>query len=981
MFVLISLAWVNAVLAAPGGDELTSAAQTAGYIPLPHDCDGFTPPGYPAPACCVSGYVYYASPSLLEPEIAAGAVVTLTTQGGVVTTTVTAPGWLNPEGQAYFQFDLDSAGVQPGDVVTLTASHLNKQGQIVYQVVPDGQQVDIVLPEEQGFAEFTVIVDDQDTAASPDAPGFYIIGPVELLSETACGPGSEFWDDTLYRGATTAGGIGPATISATYRPTLPVNGTYELFVYVPHGDCVGSNAPKYVVYIAGGQVVTTVVDQRVSGESQGRWISIGVFDFPAGTASYIEVNNVTGEPVQMPIGFDALKWELRTPFPAIATVTVDDLATASTPDEAGFYKSSVKWGEATTQCDGWLVCDPIYWAGHIYWTDSIVSGLPVNWAQWCPDLPANGTYDLYVFVPLCFATARTARYHIYADGELLDQITVDQAPQGSLWVYLGSYDLAAGASSSVYLDDVTGRASESLAFDAVRWVLRPRFPPVATVHSILPAAAVQGEDIITLRGSGMDTDGGGESIVAYEWRSSLDGLLATSGTFTVAAGDLSAGTHVLTFSVQDNEGLWSAPVTTHLEVHSPGMEESWHFMLYLAGDNNLSPYLSDALDRLEQISLLEGVTVTVLFDRSGGGGVWRYEVQPGGVYTDGVNRWHLGEQNTGDPDTLAAYILWAQEEYPADHYYLAIANHGRGIQGLAWDDTSGGDYLTLPELRIALQQGTDNGLLKLDVLHLDACLMGMLEVAYEVWPYADYLVASENLAWALFGYDQYVQALTPATTPRDLALSVAEIYHNRVTGAPHTIAALDLGEVSALVGKVDALANALLNTWPGEKLTLTTALSQVQRFDSRDYGQIDGQDEFVDLRHLAELLTAMAGDDAVRVAAQEVVSATRLSQTGALTTTLVHERHASGNYGGTWWDLEHANGVAIYFPPSDLSWDYPAYVSPTLRLGWDTNWDELLEVYLGVPLLPPEEPEPEPPLPLPPPELWRVYLPLILRGG
>ncbi len=116
-------------------------------------------------------------------------------------------------------------------------------------------------------------------------------------------------------------------------------------------------------------------------------------------------------------------------------------------------------------------------------------------------------------------------------------------------------------------------------------------------------------------------------------------------------------------------------------------------------------------------------------DRLGEGGIWRYLVQPDGVYTDGINRWYLEEKNSGDPETLTAYVLWAQEEYPADHYYLVVADHGHGIQGLAWDNTSSGDYLTLPELRVALQHGTDNGLLRIDVLHLDACLMGMLEVA------------------------------------------------------------------------------------------------------------------------------------------------------------------------------------------------------------------------------------------------------------
>ncbi len=618
-------------------------------------------------------------------------------------------------------------------------------------------------------------------------------------------------------------------------------------------------------------------------------------------------------------------------------------------------------------------CDPIYWKDHIYWTYSIETEPRKNWAQWRPNLPVAGTYDVYAFVPLCSATAHTAHYHVFAGDSLIDEVILNQASQGGVWVYLGSYNLPAGTSSYIHLNDVTGEERKLLAFDAVRWVLRPRFPPVATIHSIRPLAAVQGEEIITLDGSGMDTDGGGESIGAYEWRSNLDGVLATSDTFATTADALSSGTHLLTFRAQDDEGLWSRPITTHLEIHQPGPAESWHFMLYFAGDNNLSPYLDGALNRLEQLALPEGVTVSVLFDRSAGGGVYRYLFLSDGTRSQD----YLGELDTGEPEALADYILWAQEQHPADHYYLAIANHGRGIQGIAWDDTSDGDYLTLPELRLALQRGTDNGLLEIDVLHLDACLMGMLEVGYEIRPYAHYLVASENLAWALFGYDWYVQSLEPTTTPRDLAVRVAQTYHARIGGYPNTISVLNLEQISALAGETDRLAVAMIDALPGEKPVLTQVLSQVQRFDSRDYGRIDTQDEFVDLRHLAQLLAVTSNNEAVQEAAQGVLTATMLSQVDAITTTIVHEQHASGSYGGVWWDLESASGTAIYFPPSTLSWDYRSYTSPTLQLGYDTHWDELLVTYLGVTsTLPPEEPEP----PAPPELPFRVYLPIILRN-
>lgn len=945
-----------------------------GLIPLPRECGGVNPPGYPVPACCAFGYVHDISEVLTETLIVEGATVTLTTQEGVVTSTCTAPGLFSPE--PYFKFDLERAGVEPGDWVTFTTAYRDKQDQVVYQVVPAGQQVDLVLAEARGFEQVTVIVDDEDEVSDPSAPGFYRHGPDaewQQIVEGDCGPGSEFWGTTMYSGTTLP--TGPATISATYRPNLPISGTYELFAYAPHG-CAQAFA-RYNIHIPGKEVTPTVVAQHISFEEAAQWVSLGLFDLPTGTESYVSVDNVTGQINPRTIGLDALKWEFRSPFPAIAVTTVDEkYDQVVSPGEAGFYKNTdPSWCEATTQCEPGLECDPIYWRGHIFWTQTIVSGPEQAWAQWRPSLPHRGTYDLYTYVPMCYGETRSSRYEVYGDEEAEPvTVIVDQGPQGGVWVHGGSYDLPAGDRSRVRLSDVTGENLKNIAFDAMRWILWPPFRPVGTIHSIRPSEAVAGEDIVSFRGSGTDTDDGGTGIAGYRWESNRDGVLSSSDTFTIAAADLAMGTHVVTFTVQDDEGQWSPPVVTHLEVHPSIPQETWHLMLYFAGDNNLSFFLNEALYRLQQLSNRPRITVTVQLDRPTDSGVRRYLVRPDQDCVWGETCWSLDESSTGDPAILGDYILWAQENHPADHYYLAIADHGRGTQGIAWDDTSGGDYLALPELRQALQYGSDNGLLKIDLLHLDACLMGMAEVAYEIWPYADYMVASENLAWALFGYDQYVRAITSTTTPRDLARSVTDIYHQSVHGYPHTISALDLAEVGPLVGKVDNLSTALIEALPGISPTLDTALDQVQRFDSQDYGYITDQDEYIDLHHLAELLMERAEDEAVREAARKLFTATLPAQAGALTTTVVEEKSASGRYNGVWWDLDNAYGVAIYFPPSANSWDYGDYISPTLRLGFDTHWDELLEIYLGLPGTPPETPAPPPPM-----ELWRVYLPVIFR--
>lgn len=976
-------------VAAHSAGAYSTRMQTAlaAPIPLPHDCDGFTPPNYPAPVCCVSGYVHYATGDLPYPQVVADAVITLTTAGGVTATAVTAPGIQNSDGLAYYHFNLDVAGVQPGEWVTVTARYAGREVAISYQIRAGGQQVDVVLPESAHSDPVTVIVDDLDLVASPDNPGFHITPGAATLTEAACGAGAQFWNGVMYSVPSSASGEGPATITATYRPQLPVAGLYEMFAYLPYG-CV-NNSPYYTLHIPGRAPEQMMSFQGGAGQTEGYWLSLGVFEFPAGSDSYVQVTDVSWriDGNRLPLGFDAFKWELRSIHPPVATVIMDDVDVVATPGDTGFYRSPGLWEIRTTEQGSlnpaYSIAPPLYWADQMHWAWHLTTGTPQKWTQWCADLPLAGFYEIEAYIPNYGGGTRSARYEVSAPGQTSRVVFRNQAPQGGVWMPLGGYDLPAGEGNCVTLTDVTGEAASParrVAFDAVRWRLQPQFPPVAVIHDVAPRVAVQEQSDITFIGGGAATIAGG-SIADYRWVSDLDGLLATTATFSRAAETLTPGLHTLTFTARDERGHWSQPVETTLEVLPPGPAltgESWHMMLYFAGDNNLSYHFSMALQRLEQLSGRDNLTITVLFDRMGHVGVRRYLVQPQGVYTDDLNHWNLGELNTGDPTTLSDYIAWAQSTYPAENYYLAIANHGRGIGGIAWDQTSGYDRLTLPELREALHTGTAQGQHKIDVLHLDACLMGMLEVGYEVYPYADYLISSQNLAWAAFKYDAYAQALATVNTPRDFAVRVAELYHQQFHGHPYTISVWDLQRLPEVTQAVHGLALALLDDLEAHRPVLNTVLADVQRFDSRDYGSITLEDEFVDVRHLAELLGLQSDDGAVQAATQTVLDAMQLSVAGAVTRTVVYNSRASGRYGGDWWDVDNANGIALYFPPDAFAWDYPLYVAPAFRFSHDTEWDELLAAYLGEPSPTPMPGEPELPPVL---TVQRVFLPLVVRIG
>jgi len=84
--------------------------------------------------------------------------------------------------------------------------------------------------------------------------------------------------------------------------------------------------------------------------------------------------------------------------------------------------------------------------------------------------------------------------------------------------------------------------------------------PTATIVTIDPGSSTEGESIY-FHGYGVDSDG---MIAGYSWRSSRDGSLGSSSSFTLDT--LSVGSHTIYFKVRDNDGDWSSEVSRQILV-------------------------------------------------------------------------------------------------------------------------------------------------------------------------------------------------------------------------------------------------------------------------------------------------------------------------------------------------------------------------------------------------------------------------------
>ncbi|MEM6484311.1 MAG: clostripain-related cysteine peptidase [Pseudomonadota bacterium] len=174
--------------------------------------------------------------------------------------------------------------------------------------------------------------------------------------------------------------------------------------------------------------------------------------------------------------------------------------------------------------------------------------------------------------------------------------------------------------------------------------------------------------------------------------------------------------------------------------------------------------------------------------------------------------------NTGDPEALSDFILWARKRYRSHKTMLLLSGHGDGVlnTNLMRDDRAG-DSLTIVELREALKKGLQipsqedtirsvggsetqqtrpsDG--KLDIIAFDACHMSMLEVAIDLEPYANILIGSEGLesgdGWP---YARILEAASEAID-RDSKSSgdqTASVQRNQFEAKPEVFAKLIIHE-------------------------------------------------------------------------------------------------------------------------------------------------------------------------------------------
>jgi len=403
-------------------------------------------------------------------------------------------------------------------------------------------------------------------------------------------------------------------------------------------------------------------------------------------------------------------------------------------------------------------------------------------------------------------------------------------------------------------------------------------------------------------------------------------------TITVTAGNTGSmlGYYSGTIYISSNVGSASIPVD--ITIIESQQDTEWTVMVYLDADNNLESYGVEDFLEMAVAGSTDDVNIIVQFDRRAGYDTryddWtttkRYRVTYNMVPNNANALMDIGEANMGDPQTLTNFVNWAKTNYPANRYCLILWDHGSGwgktdgkeiTKDVCWDDTSGGDALTMAELRGALATVTSNGNDPIDLLGFDACLMQMIEVGYEVRAYCDFMTGSEEeepgFGWS---YDSTLTILvgTPTLSPQALG---AQFVSDYINSGGYTLSTINLGLLSSLRSYVSNLGASLQNN--NFKDEIGEAIDNVESYANIDY---------VDLYHFAQMLMQYINDNTIDTLAQSVMN--------EVDNVVTSESHSFG--------YSNSHGLSIYVPSDWYSQNYE-----DLLFAQDSQWDDFLSWYAG----------------------------------
>ncbi|MFH0800979.1 MAG: clostripain-related cysteine peptidase [bacterium] len=291
----------------------------------------------------------------------------------------------------------------------------------------------------------------------------------------------------------------------------------------------------------------------------------------------------------------------------------------------------------------------------------------------------------------------------------------------------------------------------------------------------------------------------------------------------------------------------------------------------------------------------------------------------------------LGNVDMGSSSSLLSFLNYGISQYPADHYMAILWDHGSGwkrkalssrAKGLCYDDH--GTNLTIHNLRDVFSQVRTTLGKNIDLLGFDACLMQMLEVAYEVRNSTDYIVGSEEtMPTTGLVYNQTLQRLVnnPDLTPVQLGNYFVQDYFNYTASTGLTLSNLSMSQLNGVLTALSSFSALLISNMSTYKSTLRTQAVTAQYYSSP-------YTDYSDLYDFARLVKANISNSSIQTAATSLMS--------AITTFVAAEVHSYDS------SVVNSHGLSIWLPNSSQYSSYATSYAAKLDFPAAYNWDNFL---------------------------------------
>ena len=398
------------------------------------------------------------------------------------------------------------------------------------------------------------------------------------------------------------------------------------------------------------------------------------------------------------------------------------------------------------------------------------------------------------------------------------------------------------------------------------------------------------------------------------------------------------------------------------QTYSP-QKKQWTFIVYSCGDtyysaSDLSILLYNQMLGFQNTRIEDNANVII-----------QYSPSPAAV--DGISARFVLENdklkivkifndkhiNTGDTNEVTDFYKWGIETYPADHYALFISSHGSGaisylykspilgpVHSIAYDDRSK-DFLGLYELSLVYDNISKKIGKKIDIVVYDACVMGMIEVAYQISSYTDYLVASEaNVAGKGIDFNFFAQKFNALSNKS--SLNVAKIMADAYIDSPNisdsdlTMSVIDLSQSKKIFDSINLMSYYMINYATQAELTafaLAALAENVQHFGPSDYS--DYSSSYIDIFDLAALINNNLNYGLLKILAQEIL---KIKIDNSF---VVYNRIKGFKY-------RYANGISIFLPQKSSHWTNGNYNQIQYKFctlfGYTNQWSTFLNKWSNV---------------------------------